>query len=463
MESINRKSINTIIMLGLCLVVISGCTGKTTRISVNSSEVEANAASFASSVSGDGRYIAFDSIASNLVPSDTNGVSDIFVRDRSTGLTTRVSVSSTGGQANGESYLPSISSDGRYIAFSSAASNLVPGDTNADASSKYEAFVHDRISGQTVRVNVNSLGHQGNTGATSSRPSISADGRFVAFQSRASNLVTGDTNNTTDVFVRDLKAGKTFRVSVNSSGVQGNSWSDTPSISADGRFVAFRSGADNLVAGDTKVCGSSPAVNCPDVFVHDRLTGETTRVSISSSGVEGNGQSYAGSSGMAISADGRFVAFNSEASNLVPGDTNGIRDFFVRDRLLNKTVRVSVDSNGNQGTGAIHSGAGIAMSANGRFVAFEFDAPLAPNDTQLTTPDTDIFVRDLKKAKTTMISVDSSGNEAVRPSADPSISADGRFVSYFSVADNLVANDSNNAQDVFLRKRRLHYGCGFEP
>lgn len=468
MNTTSQKLIHRIMILSLSLIFIVGCAGKTTRVSITSSEVEGNAASFSSSVSGDGRYVAFDSTASNLVPADSNGVSDVFVRDRTTGTTMRVSVSSAGQQANAESYLPSISVDGRYVAFSSAASNLVSGDTNADPFSKFEAFVHDRVTGQTVRVNINSAGTQGNIGSTSARPSISADGRFVAFQSRASNLVAGDTNNTTDIFVHDLTKGKTFRVSVNSSGAQGNRWSDTPSISADGRYVSFRSGADNLVPGDTNnVCDMggdpTPEENCPDVFIHDRLTKETTRVSVSSNGTEGNGQSYAGDSGATISADGRFVAFNSGASNLVPGDTNDMRDFFVRDRLYHKTVRVSVDSDGNQGLGAIHSGPGIAISANGQFVAFAFDAPLVSSDTSITNPDTDIFVRDLKRGKTTMVSVNSDGNEAVRPSANPSISASGRFVSFFSAADNLVVNDTNNAQDVFLRERGRYFECGLNP
>ena len=171
----------------------------------------------------------------------------------------------------------------------------------------------------TTRVSVDSAGVEGNNGSWV--PSISGDGRFVAFESYASNLVPGDTNLTVDVFVHDRQTGQTTRVSVDSAGVEGNGWSWPSSISGDGRFVAFESGASNLVPGDTNLTG--------DVFVHDRQTGQTTRVSVDSAGVEGNSVSQTHS----ISGDGRFVAFESAAYNLVPGDTNGRYDVFVHDRL----------------------------------------------------------------------------------------------------------------------------------
>jgi|GEM_PF-1585857 len=223
----------------------------------------------------------------------------------------RVSVASGGTQGNGDSGCPSISADGRYVAFQSYASNLVPGDTNGT----WDVFVHDRLTGQTTRVSVASDGTQGN--GDSECPSISADGRYVAFASLASNLVPGDTNGTWDVFVHDRLTGQTTRVSVASGGAQGNSGSWCPSISADGRYVAFQSYASNLVPGDTN--------GVLDVFVHDRLTGQTTRVSVASDGTQGDSYSF----GSSISADGRYVAFSSLASNLVPGDTNDKPDIFV--------------------------------------------------------------------------------------------------------------------------------------
>jgi Tol biopolymer transport system component len=263
------------------------------------------------SISADGRYVAFHSDASNLVPGDTNGTWDIFVHDRLTGQTTRVSVASDGTQGNNGSGDPSISADGRYVAFTSEASNLVPGDTNGT----WDIFVHDRVTGQTTRVSVASDGSEGYGSSFSS--SISADGRYVAFSSWASNLVPGDTNGWADVFVHDRVTGQTTRVSVASDGTEGNHVSLLPSISADGRYVAFSSWASNLVPGDTN--------EVQDIFVHDRLTGQTSRVSVASGGTEGNGASEFPS----ISADGRYVAFYSAASNLVPGDTNGTWDIFV--------------------------------------------------------------------------------------------------------------------------------------
>ncbi len=230
--------------------------------------------------------------------------------------TWRVSADSSGVDGNGGSYEPSISGDGRFVAFWSPATNLVPGDTN----SKEDVFVHDRQSGTTTRVSVDSLGVQGN--GASLFPSISGDGRFVAFQSRATNLVPGDTNGWSDVFVHDRQTGTTTRVSVDSSGVQGNLDSSFPSISGDGRFVAFYSFANNLVSGDTN--------GRADVLVHDRQSGTTTRVSIDSSGIQGKSLSEHPS----ISGDGRFVAFESAATNLVPGDTNAKRDVFVHGPYL---------------------------------------------------------------------------------------------------------------------------------
>jgi len=206
--------------------------------------------------------------------------------------------------------------------------------------------------------------------------------------------------------------------------------------------------------------------NCLDVFVHDRQTGQTTRVSVDSNGAEANGDSFAGDSGMALSADGRFVAFSSEASNLVPDDTNGIRDVFVHDRQTGTTTRVSVDSAGNQATvppgmRAPYSGAGVAISADGRFVVFEFGLPLVSSMPIDLNGRLDIFVHDRVTRETTLVSVDSVGNRGNRLSASPSISPDGRFVSFFSPSDNLVAGDTNNAADVFVHDRRKRPYCFF--
>jgi cold shock CspA family protein len=348
-------------------------TGLTERINVDSSGVEGNDHSYWPSISADGQIVAFSSYASNLVAGDTNGASDVFVHDRATGITERVSVDSSGAEGNDYSDWPSISADGQIVAFSSDASNLVAGDTNGT----FDVFVHDRATGITERVSVDSSGAEGNSDSGRYGISISADGQIVTFQSDASNLVAGDTNADSDVFVHDRATGATERISVDSSGKEGNSYSQYASISADGQIVAFSSDASNLVAGDTNWT--------IDVFVHDRATGITERVSVDSSGAEGNSWSLYQS----ISADGQIVAFQSFASKLVAGDTNVNADVFVHDRATGITERASVDSSGVEGN---YTSNFPSISADGQVVAFGSSA------TNLVAGDTnafeDVFVHD---------------------------------------------------------------------
>lgn len=423
-------------------------SGTTERVSVAGDGTEGNDGTGAyPSISADGRFVSFDSYASNLVPGDTNGDPyswmgrDVFVRDRQAGLTERVSLSGAGEQANGASFRSRLSGDGRFVAFVSEASNLVPGDTNGDPDSWMgtDVFVYDRQSRTTERVSVSSAGGQAN-GPTWDRPSISADGRFVAFSSEAGNLVPGDTNgegdswNGTDVFVRDRLTGITERVSVSSADDQANAWARDPAISADGRYVAFRSAADNLVPGDTN--------ERTDVFVHDRVTRTTTRVSLSSAGEQADRGSY---DVPAISADGRFIAFTSYATNLVPGDTNDEDDIFVHDRFTGTTERVSLSSEGVQGNDWPED---PAISGDGRYVVFRSWAnTLVPGDLN-DRPD--IFLHDRVTNKTTMVSLSGTGEYANDRSYDPAISGDGRHIAFESKADNLVPNDNNDTVDVFV-------------
>src|SRR5437660_1328853 len=269
------------VLSSVTLVLLTALWGRsagaqtTVRVSVASGGTEGDDASLGSALSADGRFVAFDSAATDLVAGDTNGASDVFVHDRQTGTTERVSVASDGTQANNVSSYPALSADGRFVAFQSDATNLVAGDTNGAT----DVFVHDRQTGATERVSVASGGGtQGNrnSGGFFAFPALSADGRLVAFQSDATNLVARDTNGATDVFVHDRQTGTTERVSVASGGSQGNGFSAGPVLSADGRFVAFHSTATNLVAGDTN--------GATDVFVHDRQTGTTERVSVASGG-----------------------------------------------------------------------------------------------------------------------------------------------------------------------------------
>jgi len=411
----------------------------TQRVSVDSTGAQGNAESGSRglAITPDGRFIAFTSAASNLVPGDTNGFYDVFVRDRWAGTTERVSVDSTGNQGNDNSAYPAISSDGRFVAFASVATNLVAGDTNG----AYDVFVRDRQAGTTERISVDSGGNQGNgssgfDGLSTFGLAISADGRFVEFQSLATNLVTGDTNAVEDIFLRDRQLGTTERISVDSSGTQSNGSSDRGSISADGRYVSFESVATNLVPGDTNAS--------MDVFVRDRQLGTTERVSVDSGGVQGN----ADSAERSLSADGRYVAFTSSASNLVAGDTNGFSDVFVRDRQAGTTELVSVSTGGAQGNADSQH---PSISADGHFVAFRSSATnLVIGDTNAAT---DIFVRDRQAATTERVSVDSSGVQGNGDSAHPSIDSDGRFVAFHSLATNLVSGDTNSVTDVFLHDR----------
>jgi uncharacterized repeat protein (TIGR01451 family) len=411
----------------------------TRRVSVASDGTQGNYNSNVPSISADGRYVAFQSDSTNLVGWDTNGFEDVFVHDKITGQTRRVSVDSNGAQGNGQSNNSFISADGRYVAFRSNASNLVSGDTNGT----WDVFIHDNITGQTTLVSVDNNGAQGNE--WSDWPSISADGRYVAFTSGASNLVGGDTNGHWDIFVHDNTTGQTTRVSVDSNGAQGNGQSYGPFISADGRYVAFSSVASNLVGGDTN--------GKYDVFVHDRTTGQTRRVSVDSNGAQANGDSGVRS----FSADGRYVAFESIASNLAGGDTNGYWDVFVHDNTTGQTRRVSIASNGTQGNGQSFD---PSISTDGRYVAFFSDASnLVGGDTNGIW---DVFVHDNTTGQTRRVSIASNGTQGNNGSQSPSISADGRYVAFASTASNLVSGDTNGDQDIFVHEWTF-YGVVVAP
>ena len=402
---------------------------ETTRVSVDSSGQQATSWSTGGELTPDGRYVIFTSNATNLVAGDTNGFVDIFVRDRLSGVTEIVNVSSAGVQANASSSYHCISADGRFAAFSSFATNLVAGDTNG----LMDVFVRDRLNGTTERVSVSTSGAQGDFGY-SDHPSISADGRFVAFDSFASTLVAGDTNGFIDDFVRDRLNGTTERVSVGAAGLQGNYHSQFPSISADGRFVAFETEANNLVMGDTNAR--------VDVLVRDRLNGTTLRVSVASGGAQATGGD---SLRPALSADGRCVAFESDATNLVAGDTNAFRDIFVHELASGATERVSLDWLGNQSSPECNF---ASISGDGRLVTFHSPAALVPGDFNGFH---DVFLRDRLLATTDRVSVSSGGAEGNLLSTSGSLSADGRFVVFPSVATNLVSGDTNSQGDVFVR------------
>ena len=417
--------------VGAALLVLPAAgagPGSTTRVSTATGGGQGNGSSFVPAISADGRYVAFYSDASNLVSGDTNGARDVFVRDLQTGETSRVSVSSSGAEANGDSFAPALSSDGRYVAFSSAATNLVDGDTN-DAN---DIFIRDRQANTTTRVSVGLDGSQANGG--SDQPSLSGDGRLVAFTSTASNIVNGDVNNLRDAFVYDRQTGTAVNVSVDSNGAQGDLESSSPVLSADGKFVAYQSFADNLIPDDQNEGG--------DIFVRDLTANTTERVSEYTGHYEAEGDSQRPS----ISADGRYVAFDSDDWDLVWGDTNDSFDVFVNDRATTVTTRVSVDDSGTQSNGESFR---PSISADGRYVAFYSDASnLVSGDANGTT---DVFVYDRRSGATKRVSVAAGGEEGNGDSVRPAISGNGHVAAFESDASNIVPGDSNRFTDVFVR------------
>ncbi len=357
-------------------------TGSIRRVSIHSFGTEANEGDpysgyYAVAISANGRFVAFDSGASDLVEGDENGLYDIFLHDRKTRETRRVSAPANGDEPDAESLQNlDISGDGQFIAYSSEASNLVANDDNANM----DVFVYNRSTGKTRRVSVHSTGSEADGGNSGEHAvAITPDGRYVAFDSAADDLVAGDENGYHDIFVHDRATGKTRVVSLANNEDQGDAGSyANVDISANGNLVAFSSDATNLVPAD-----DDPGFS--DVFVRNLELKTTQRVSVRSNGDEGDGASGMGvGSGyydtmLRISPSGRYVAFASDATNLVAGDTAGFRDVFVHDRKTRTTERASVKTNGGQGDDG--SGLyGVAMSADGRFVAYaSFATDLAPS------------------------------------------------------------------------------------
>jgi Tol biopolymer transport system component len=404
-----------------------------TRVSVSSSGGQANDHSTTPDISGDGHYIVFRSDATNLVPGQAPFFArSLFVHDRLTCKTTLISVYANGTQSDGNAQNPSISSDGRYIAFDSSD------DFTSQTTTFYnDVFVIDRLTRQSKLASVSSSGTIAN--GSSTMPQISGDGRYVVYHSGASNLVSGDNNQRFDIFVHDLQTGETTRVSINTAGVQGNGDSYNPVISNDGNKIAFHSSASNLQVGDTN--------NTDDVFVRDRQAGQTVQASAASNGDLAN----TWSAYPAISDNGRFVAFRSYASNLVPDDTNNTYDVFVRDLETNQTQRVTVAYDGTQE--AINSGIDPnALSADGRFVVFEAYSRLTADDTNNFS---DIFVRDLKTGQIALVSKAYNGASANHHSFRAAISADGQYITFLSNAWNLVPGDTNQYDDIFVTPNPL--------
>ena len=411
------------------------------RISVASNGEQSNDRSLLPATNADGSVVGFKSSASNLVPEDRNQKVDVFVRDRVQQLTERVSVADIPGiETNDNSFPPALDQAGDLVAFASLASNVVIGDFNHGA----DVFVYDRAQNATKAVLTlvyDQFGDgRGGGGAPDLAPSVSADGGLVAFTAGADDLVLNDANETSDVFVRSPNGGPAELISLISAGSQAghsaNGPSAGPAISADGCIVAFYSDASNLVPHDTN--------GFRDVFVRDRCNQTTERVSVSSAGEQANRPSQASGFSVAISADGLFVAFSSDASNLDEGDDNNRTDIFVRDRAAGTTTRVSKNAAGESANGPSQF-AGI--SGDGRFVVFQSAASNLVDDD--TNGKTDIFVVDTTNSSIKRVSLTTAGEQADGDSNAPQISADGMTVVFQSDATNLVPDDTNGFTDCF--------------
>ncbi|MBI1850589.1 MAG: PD40 domain-containing protein [Planctomycetes bacterium] len=419
-----RNRIARILVACTSIITFSGvASAQTLRVSLDSSGHEGHAQSSSCVVSSDGRFVAFHSDATDLVPGDANGRTDVFERDLETGVTVRVSVTSAGVESDGNSTSPVISADGRFVAFFSLARNFGPSNPNPNRL----LYVHDRDTGATEWASVTSL----NVATDDVRsPSISGDGRFIAFE--GGYILPNHQNSNSDVYVRDRVAGTTRCASLLATGDYGGGV--YPSISENGRYVAFVSGS-NL--------DPTPATGSVHVYIRDLQTDTARRVSLDSAG---NGADN-GSSYPAISGSGRYVAFISSARNLVPGDTNNQEDLFVRDVVAGTTVRINVDPAGNQSSATQPP----AISADGRFVAFTSGAPnLVVGDTNTTV---DVFVRDLQTNVTTRVSLNWLGGQANGSSVFGAISGDGSVVGFQSGFSTAVPNDVNGTTDVFVHIR----------
>jgi Tol biopolymer transport system component len=404
------------------------------RLSVSPTGIGGNGFSSRSTISGNGQLVAFGSNADNLVPGDVNSDADIFLRDRTAGTTTLVSRPTAGGQANGGSGIPAISSDGRFVAFRSVATNLDP----ADGDPKPDIYRHDRVTGETVLVSHRLVPGTHPDGAFMS--SISQDGRFVAFDCWDDNLVPGDLNGTIDIYVRDMQTGVMELISVGNQGELGDSFSDAPSISWDGRYVGFASSASNWFPGN--------AQKRPHVYVRDRVLGTTTLVSYSPSGTYGPvGRGF----GPSISGDGSRMAFMYWGADIQPSIFNGHTwtgaQVFVRDLLDGSLTYVGYSVKGGV---SAHECRYPTLSSDGRFVAWDS----LSDDLTVTQGhgNENIFHRDLETGVTVLVSRGMGGTKPDGYSVHSSISADGRTIAFASQAGNLVPGDSGLIVDIFVRE-----------
>lgn len=403
--------------------------GSIIKVSETSDDLSTNNNAYTPQISGNGNWVVFASNPISRSASDQNH-SEIFVYELETETLEKISQGIDGTETQRGSYSPSISNDGNYVAFASDANNLVPQDNN----NLRDIFLYNRTSNQIERVSVaNGEGANG----FSSNPFISGNGNYVVFVSAASNLVPDDTNEETDIFVYESTSGTIERVNLAFDDTQANEYSFNATISDDGRYVAYASLADELVLDDNN--------EASDIFIYDRVLGTTERVNVNLDGEEANGDSYNAS----ISSNGSYVVYTSEASNLVPDDTNGVSDVFIYNLATDVTQRVSLSNEGTQADGE-SVGFPSSASSDGRFVAFFSNASnLVADDTNSQG---DVFIRDRLFGTTQQVSVSAIAGEQPNDfSTIPSITNDGTGVAFYSSANNLVPDDDNDATDIFVR------------
>ncbi len=384
------------------------------------------------SFSADGKLLVFSSDASNLVTGDTNGVSDIFLANLTTGAVVRVSVLADNTQANGPSLFPSISADGRYVAFQSSATNLVTGDAN-DSS---DIFVKDLQSGAVTLISAAAGGAIGDD--FSRDPAISADGNSVVFSSFASNLTTDDTDHFLDVFRKNVQSGQIDLVSKTSAGVKGDadSISDAgPAISSDGRYIAFGTNATNFLpaGGD----GNGKA----DIYRKDMTSGDLVLVSADATGTIGNDDSTS----PLISADGNTVVFGSAASNLIANDTNAKLDVFAKNLTTQTVTRASVAADGSE---LASDSLNPSVNGDGTKISFVTMAAVAAGDANQAN---DVYLRDISQATTTRLSTRSDGSEAPGGGDGGRLSPNGASVAFSSETNDFNAGDGNSLADVYVK------------
>ncbi|CAO3407237.1 hypothetical protein [Azospirillum largimobile] len=398
--------------------------------SSNAEGIGGNSNSSAPVISADGTKVVFQSAADDLVPGDTNGEYDVFLKDLTTGAITMVNQAADGTIANGFFSNFELSENGRTVAFSSDADSLVPGDTNGT----FDVFVKDMVTGQVTLVSQSAGGIPANGRSTA--PALSADGRIVAFESSASDLVPGDGNGLPDIFVKDLATGAVTLASQTAGGAQTDGMSVSPLLSADGTKLVFTSAATNLVPGD--------ANGEMDTFFKDLATGQITLVSQAADGTQPNRLS----GGTSLSADGTRVVFATAADNLVPNEANDTDDVFVKDLATGALTLVSQTAGGVQSNG--WSG-DARISGDGTKVVFVSNATnLVPNDTNGLT---DVFMKDLTTGEITLVSLSPDGQtgSGANWGDAATVSFDGSRVAFSSAAPDLSPDDANGPLlDVFV-------------